>query len=115
MNPTGKGGFKDHPEIINRKGTKMRDFASFRAAAIKVANEEIEAKTSDGKKIKMPVYEAILRTWAQSKDPRLQMAFVAYAVGNVPNVINGDQEGGPIKIETIEVVLPPEDLPGDGE
>jgi hypothetical protein len=96
VNPQGKGGFGDHKENINRKGTKMRDFAMFRAAAIEIANEQVEVKVGD-KKEKMPVYRAILRSWAQSKDARLQMAFIQYAVGSVPTVINGDQEGGPIK------------------
>lgn len=94
MNPLGKGGFKDHPELINKKGTTMRDFAAFRAAAIKIANEQVQVG-----KAAMPVYEAILRQWAQSKDPRLQMAFIGYAVGKVPDIIAGEGKDGKIIFE----------------
>jgi hypothetical protein len=75
-------GFDKRKQDINRNGHGMKDFAQFRAAAIKVANEEVKVGGT-----KMPVYEAILRQWAQSKEPRLQMAFIAYAIGKVPDDI----------------------------
>lgn len=100
MNPTGKGGFGEHKEHINRNGTKLRDFAMFRAAAIKIANEEVEVGKN---KEKMPIYEAILRQWAQSKNPQLQMAFIAYAFGKVPDrsEITG-ADGGSLRINIVE-------------
>jgi hypothetical protein len=102
MNKTGKGGFGEHQDNINRKGTNVSTFAELRAAAIKVANEEVRI---GGKA--MPVYEAILRQWATSKNPVLQQAFINYAVGKVPDTheLTG-AGGGAIEqtITTIEVI-----------
>lgn len=67
--------FKKGDKRINRKG-RPKDFAGVRALAQQIAHEDI----SDG----MTVTEAILRKWAGSKDPRLQLQFMEVAFGKVP-------------------------------
>ncbi len=78
---------------INRKG-RPKTFGELRELAQQIAHEEVKA----GDK-RLTVIEAILRQWAQSKDPRLVQAYVAYAYGKPPDVIQGDQEGGPVRIK----------------
>jgi len=63
---TGKG-FVKGDKRINRRG-RPRSFDALRQLAQTIAHEDI----SDG----MTVTEAILRKWAGSKDPRLQLQFV---------------------------------------
>ena len=70
---TGKGFVKGDPRI-NRKG-RPKSFDALRALAQEIAHEEA---ISDGQPIIIngkivTVTEAILRKWAASKDPRLQM------------------------------------------
>jgi hypothetical protein len=65
---------------INRKG-RPKSFDAARALAQSIAHEEITNSKGDT----VTVTEAILRQWAASKDPRLQMYFFEVAYGKVPN------------------------------
>jgi|SRR5215471_4135113 len=65
---------------INRGG-RPKSFEYFRALAQSIAAKEI----SDGKGNVITVGEAILRSWARSKEPQLQRAFIEYAYGKVPD------------------------------
>lgn len=85
-NKTGKGTFQKGDSRINRSG-RPKSFDGLRELAQKIAHEAVEIK-GDKKVIKMTVVEAILRQWAQSKDARLQQAFIAYAYGKVPDQLN---------------------------
>ena len=100
-NPTGKGGFGERKAQINRKG-RPRSFDALRELAQQVAHEEA---LSGGKPLVISghvvtVAEAIIRQWAQSKDARLQQAFIEVAFGKVPtrNEITG-ADGGAIIID----------------
>lgn len=84
--------FKKGDKRINRKG-RPKDFAGVRALAQTIAHEDI----SDG----MTVTEAILRKWAGSKDPRLQLQFMEVAFGKVPNPVEVSGPGG----KQLEIVV----------
>lgn len=81
---TGKGFVKGDPRI-NRRG-RPKTFDALRTLAQAIAHEAAKIKgepvTVDGKPISLS--EAILRKWATSPDPRLQMKFIAVAFGEVP-------------------------------
>ena len=93
--------FKKGDPRINRRG-RPKNFDAFRSLAQQIAHEAAlkngEPLVIDGHIVS--VTEAILRTWAQSKDPRLQMAFIEIAYGKVPqrNEITG-LGGGAIVID----------------
>src|SRR5262245_10444721 len=70
---------------INRRG-RPKGFDEFRRLAQAIAHE----KTTDGNSNRMTVVESILRSWAHSKEPVLQKAFVEYAFGKVPDKIEGE-------------------------
>ncbi len=76
---TGKGFVKGDPRI-NRKG-RPRSFDQLRKLAQQIADEAVT--DSNGHKIRLA--EAILRSWAESKEPILQKAFMEYAFGKVPD------------------------------
>ncbi|MBK7204448.1 MAG: hypothetical protein IPH87_28715 [Anaerolineae bacterium] len=47
----------------------------------------------------MSITEAIMRSWAMSKDPRLQQKFIEVAYGQVPSVTRLEgMDGGPIQV-----------------
>ncbi len=84
---------------INRKG-RPKTFDALRGLAQSIAHETAKTKDGDERLIdghKMTVIESILRQWAHSNDPRLQMAFIEYAYGKPP-----------VKVEPNELVV--EDL-----
>jgi len=56
---------------INRRG-RPKGFDEFRRLAQAIAHE----KTTDGDGNTITVVESILRSWAKSKEPQLQKAFV---------------------------------------
>ena len=105
-NPTGKGGFQERKHQINRKG-RPRSFDALRELAQEIAHEEA---LSNGQEViinghKVTVAEAILRTWAQSKNPQLVKSFIEIAFGKVPDAIDMKSEG------TIEVHVVYDDYP----
>jgi hypothetical protein len=65
---------------INRKG-RPRSFDELRKLGQAIAAETVT--TSRG--ISITLAEAILRSWAESKEPILQKAFMEYAFGKVPD------------------------------
>jgi len=96
----GKPFVKGDPRI-NRKG-RPKTFDAFRELAQQISHEPA---ISDGEKLQInghvvTVAEAILRRWAASKDPRLQMAFIEMAYGKPPQrtEITG-ADGGAIVVD----------------
>jgi len=67
---------------INRKG-RPRSFDELRRLAQKILNETVT--TRDGEKLSGA--EALLRTWATSREPTLQRALIEYGFGKVPDKI----------------------------
>lgn len=65
---------------INRAG-RPKFFDQLRKLAIAIACEQVTL--SNGRKISL--IEAILRSWARSKEPALQIKFVEIAYGKVPD------------------------------
>lgn len=102
-NTTGKGGFTKGDPRINRKG-RPKSFDALRELAQQIAHEEA---MSGGQPIEInghlaTVTEMILRSWAQSKDARLQQAFISYAFGLPPQrQEHSGPEGGPLVIEYV--------------
>ncbi len=100
-NPTGKGGFQERKHQINRKG-RPRNFDALRTLAQSIAHET--AKKPDGEPLVIDghiatVAEMVMRTWATSKNPQLQRAFVEYAFGKVPErQEHTGADGEPLKV-----------------
>ena len=95
----GKPFVKGDPRI-NRKG-RPKSFDAFRELAQSISHE-VSLKQGEPLLINghiVTVAEAILRSWAQSKDPRLQMAFIEMAYGKPPQrtELTG-AESGPIEL-----------------
>ena len=99
---SGKPFIKGDPRI-NRKG-RPKTFDAFRELAQAISHE-VALKQGEPLVINghtVTVAEAILRQWAQSKDPRLQMAFIEMAYGKPPQrtEITG-ADGGKVQIEYV--------------
>ena len=77
---------------INRKG-RPKSFDALRELAQMIAHERAGVISRDGHEL--TVAEAILRQWAQSKNPQLQRAFIEIAFGKVPDrtELTGADEG----------------------
>jgi hypothetical protein len=75
--------FTKNDARINRTG-RPKSFNHFRALAQEIACKVIADK--DGNQL--TVGEAILRSWAKSKEPQLQRAFIEYAFGKVPDKLD---------------------------
>lgn len=90
------GTFKKGDPRINRKG-RPKSFDALRALAQQIAHERSGAIAKDGHEL--TVAEAIMRQWAQSKNPQLQRAFIEVAFGKVPDrtELTG-ADGAPINI-----------------
>lgn len=95
---------------INRKG-RPKTFDAARALAQQIAHEIIKSKSEDGKEEPIvidghyvTVAEAVLRSWAMSSEPKLQIAFMEWAFGKVPNVteVTG-KDGGDISIKVDKI------------
>ena len=78
---TGKGFVKGDARI-NRHG-RPAGFDAARQMALAIACEDVTL--SNGRK--MSAIEAMLRSWARSKDHMLQLKFVEIAYGKVPDRI----------------------------
>jgi len=79
---------------INRKG-RPKTFDAARALAQQIAHEIAKVKDKDNPDNEIElviddhyvtVTEAILRSWANSGDPKLSTAFMEWAYGKVPSV-----------------------------
>lgn len=79
--------FQKGDKRINRRG-RPKDMAGLRKLAQSIAHEELEQK--DGSLI--TVAEALMRKWAGSKDAKLQIKFIEYSYGKVPEPV---EIGGP--------------------
>ena len=104
---TGKGFVKGDPRI-NRNG-RPKSFDALRALAQDIAHEKAKAGGNtvviDGHSV--TVAEAILRQWAQSKNPALQQKFIEVAFGKVPQAVEiTGKDGGPIITKAYTVVSP---------
>jgi len=93
MGSKTSGSFVKGDKRINRRG-RPKSFDALRQLAQTIAHEDI----SDG----MTVTEAILRKWAGSKDPRLQLQFMEVAFGKVPNPVEiGGKDGNDITVRIL--------------
>jgi hypothetical protein len=86
-NSKNSGQFKKSDPRINRKG-RPRSFDALRELSLQIAHEV--AQTKDGQEViiaghRVSVAEIILRSWATSKNPVLQRAFIEIAYGKVPD------------------------------
>ncbi len=85
---------------INRKG-RPRSYDQLRKLAQAIAHET----TTDNQGNEITTAVAILRSWATSKQPSLQIAFIEYAFGRVPEKIEtAGRDGVPLKPMVIQVV-----------
>ena len=86
------------------KGGRPKTFTALQELAQQIAHETAKAGgstvTIDGHTA--TVAEMILRQWAQSKNPQLQMRFIEVAFGKVPDKheLTG-ADGGPIQTQTV--------------
>src|SRR4030042_273767 len=83
-------GFDKRKQHINRKG-RPKSFDALRELALQIGHEPLEI----GEK-RITVTEAILRQWAQSRNPILQRAFIEIAYGQVPDQLNLNNVGEPL-------------------
>ena len=102
-NRGGKPFVKGDPRI-NRKG-RPRSFDALRELAQQIAHEAVKDKSGEPVIVEghaATVTEIILRKWAASNDPRLQMAFVEVAYGKeaLRTEISG-ANGGALDIHVI--------------
>ena len=113
-NPQNLKPFKKGDPRINRNG-RPKSFDALRALAQDIAHEKAKAGGNtvviDGHSV--TVAEAILRQWAQSKNPTLQRQFIEVAFGKVPQAVEvSGKDGGPIVVKGYTTVSP-DDWPTD--
>jgi hypothetical protein len=77
--------FSGNDSRINRHG-RPRHFDQFRKLAQRISHEKVIGPDGDT----LTRVESILRSWARSKQPALQLAFVQYAYGKPPEKIETD-------------------------
>jgi hypothetical protein len=89
-NPSPETRFKKGDPRIWKNG-RPRTFDALRELAQQIAHEAVKDKSGEPVVVEghaATVTEIILRKWAASNDPRLQMAFVEVAYGKTPSEIN---------------------------
>ena len=102
-NRVSGGPFRKGDPRINRKG-RPKSFDALRSLAQEIAHEAAKQGNQpvvlEGHVV--TVTEAIMRSWAVSKDPRLQQKFIEVAYGQVPSVTRLEgQDGGPMVIKVV--------------
>ena len=103
-----KGQFTKGDPRINRNG-RPKSFDALRSLSQSIAHEVAQ---QGGKDViinghKVTVTEAILRQWAQSKNPKLQQLFMEVAFGKVPTPVeHTGKDGGPIKVKGYANISP---------
>jgi hypothetical protein len=111
-NPTGKGGFQDHPELINKEGAPKRG-QSWQESINRITNmtrEEaltyVGANTKIGKALKelspkMPIKDALIFAsiiaYGRDPNPRLLAALMDREEGKPNQPISG-KDGAPIEL-----------------
>ena len=104
-NPQNLKPFKKGDPRINRNG-RPKSFDALRALAQEIAHEKAKAGGNtvviDGHSV--TVTEAILRQWAQSKNPVLQQRFIEVAFGKVPDKHQFENEDGSAFVLRVEYV-----------
>ena len=102
----GKGKpFTKRDPRINKKG-RPKKFDALRELAQQIAHEKAVAKGGQTLVVhghSVTTTEAILRSWATSKNSRLQQQFIEIAYGKVPNIteITG-KDGRPIEVDSVD-------------
>lgn len=97
------GRFKKGDPRINRKG-RPKSFDALRELAQQIAHEEARqgGKTMVIEGHIVTVTEAILRSWAESGNPKLQQAFIEVAFGKTPTAVELTGAGGDaIRVEYV--------------
>ena len=112
-NPSPETRFKkDDPRIW--KGGRPKSFDALRELAQQIAHEKARKAggesvtiTDDrGQEHALTVGEAILRQWAQSKNPALQQKFIEVAFGKVPQAVEvSGKDGGPVTLAVVERIV----------
>lgn len=90
-NPTGKGGFGENKEHINRKG-RPRSFDQLRKLAIKIANEQSPEQDD------LTRLENLLRAYSNPRHPKSDK-FLEYAYGKVPDKLDVTSGGEKIIVK----------------
>jgi hypothetical protein len=92
---------------INRKG-RPRTFKALQELTQQIAHEVVVKNGApleiDGHLV--TVAENMVRSWATSRDPRLQQAFMEIAFGKAPTVTQlTGLEGGPVLLQVMERIV----------
>ncbi len=90
---------------INRKG-RPKTFDALRTLAQRIGHEDATKRGAPvlvGGEV-VTVTEAILRDWAQSDDPRLQVKFMEIAYGKVPDevLVGGKKNSDAIQVRFVD-------------